>query len=197
MRSRPTGLQLPQSLLDQLNETSGDRNIYVHQPILLNITLDATPTSRHGRSFLHKPKTSRKEARKQSREGKKRRKAEFFSSSTGTSSKRLATSPHPDSLPPKKRTVDGQPRLQSPGWQSEKGLSDNSSRLTSKKTRAVTSSTTPSSRSVTHPTLPRSQQEEDEDRYIALLEKKLTSGKRSKNGPAYLKDIVDDGLGGG
>jgi hypothetical protein len=44
--------------------------------------------------------------------------------------------------------------------------------------------------------LPRSQQEEDEDRYIALLEQKLTSGKRSTNGPGYLKDIVDDGLGG-
>jgi len=63
--------------------------------------------------------------------------------------------------------------------------------------RAVKSSRMPSSHSVTHPTLPRSQQEEDEDRYIALLEEKLTSGKRSKNGPGYLKDIMDDGLGGG
>ncbi|KAF8501675.1 hypothetical protein F5888DRAFT_1259735 [Russula emetica] len=178
MRSRPTGLQLPQSLLDQLNETS-----------------DATPTSRHSRSSLHKPKISRKEARKQSREGKKRRKAEYFSS-TDTSSKRLATSPHPDSPPPKKRTVAGQPWPQSSGRQSEKGLSESSSRLTSKKTRAVTlASRTPSSRSVTHPTLPRSQQEVDEDRYIALLEKKLASGKRSKNEPGYLKDIMDDGLG--
>lgn len=197
MRSRPpTGLQLPQSLLDQLNETSGNRNTYVHQPILLNITLDATPTTRHSRSSLHKPKVSRKEARKQSREGKKRRKAEYFSS-TGTSSKRLATSPHPDSPPPKKRSVAEQPWSQSSGRQSEKGPIENSSRLTSKKTRAVTSLRTPSSRSVTHPTLPRSQQEEDEDRYIALLEKRLTSGKRSKNEPGYLKDIMDDGLGGG
>jgi nucleolar MIF4G domain-containing protein 1 len=199
MRSRPsgpTGLQLPQSLLDQLNETSGDRNTYL-QPILLNITLlDATPTSRHGRGSLHKPKISRKEARKQSREGKKQRKAEYFSSTGGTSSKRLATSPspHPDSPPLKKRTIAGQPWLQSSGLQSEKGLPENSSRLTSKETRAVTSSRTPSSRPVT---LPRSQQEEDEDRYIALLENKLTSGKRSKNGPGYLKDIMDDGLGGG
>jgi hypothetical protein len=160
MRSRPTGLQLPQSLLDQLNETSGDKNAYLHQQVWLNITLDVTPTSRHSRSSLHKPKISRKEARKQGREGKKRRKAEYFSS-TGTSSKRLATSPHPDSPPPKKRTVAGQPWLQSSGQQSEKGLSENPSRLTSKKTRAV------------------------------------TSGKRSKNGPGYLRDIVDDGLGGG
>lgn len=195
MRSRPTGLQLPQSLREQLNETPGDRDTYVHQPILLNITLDATPTSRHSRSSLHKPKISRKEARKQSREGKKRRKAEYFSS-TGTSSKRLATSPHPDSPPLKKKTVvGGQPwPLQSSEWQSEKGLSENSSRPTSKKTTRAGAS---SSRSVTHPTLPRSQQEEDEDRYIALLENKLTSGKRSKSGPGYLKDIMDDGLGGG
>lgn len=198
MRSRPTGLQLPQSLLDQFNETPGDRNAYVHQQILLNITLDATPTSRHSRSSLRKPKISRKEARKQSREGKKRRKAEHFSS-TGTSSKRLATSPHPDSPPPKKRTIAEQPRLQSSGRQSENRPSENSSRPTSKKTKAVMSSRTPPSRSVTHPTstLPRSQQEEDEDRYIALLEKKLTSGKRLKSGPGYLRDIMDDGLGGG
>ena len=171
---------------------------YVHQHILLNITLDATPTLRHSRSSLHKPKISRKEARKQSREGKKRRKAEYFSS-TGTSSKRLATSPHPESPPPKKRTVAGQPRLQNSERQSEDGLSENSSRPTSKKTRAALSSRTPTSRSVTHHTLalPRSRQEEDEDRYIALLEKKLTSGKSSKNGPGYLRDIMDDGLGGG
>jgi len=43
--------------------------------------------------------------------------------------------------------------------------------------------------------LPRTQHE-DEDRYIALLEKKLTSGKRSKNDPGYLKDIMNDNLGG-
>ena len=172
-----------------------NRNTYVHQLILLNMTLDAIPPSRHSRSSLHKPKVGRKEARKQNREGKKRRKAEYFMS-TGTNSKRLASSPHPDSPPPKKRTVAGHPSPQSSGRQSEKSLSENSSRLTSKKTKAVTSSRTPSSRSVTHPTLPRSQQEEDEDRYIALLEKKLTSGKRSKNEPGYLKDIMNDGLGG-
>jgi hypothetical protein len=45
--------------------------------------------------------------------------------------------------------------------------------------------------------LPRTQQEEEEDRYISLLEEKLTSGRKSKNGLGYLRDIVDDGLGGG
>jgi hypothetical protein len=48
----------------------------------------------------------------------------------------------------------------------------------------------------TLPTLPRGQ-EEDEDRYIAFLEAKLTSGKRSKSSAGYLKDIESDGLGGG
>ena len=168
----------------------------------LNITLDATSTSRRSRSSLHKPKVSRKEARKQSREGKKRRKAEYFSSIC-TNPKRLATSPLPESPSPKKRTVAGpragprQPQIS--GLQSTKGPTEHSSGLASKKTKAVTSSRAPSSRLVNHPTfptLPRSQQEEEEDRYIAFLEGKLTSGKRSKNGSGYLREVVDDGLGG-
>lgn len=164
----------------------------------LNITLDATSTSRRSRSSLHRPKVSRKEARKQSREGKKRRKAEYFSS-IGTNPKRLATSPLPESPPPKKRTVAGPRQPQISGLQSAKGLTEHSSGLASKKTKAVTSSRAPSSRLVNHPTfptLPRSQQEEEEDRYIAFLEGKLTSGKRSKNGSGYLREVVDDGLGG-
>jgi nucleolar MIF4G domain-containing protein 1 len=163
--------------------------------ILLNIILDAIPTSQRGRNSLHKSKVNRKEARKQSREGKKRRKAEYFSS-IGISPKRSATSPHPESPPPKRRTAAGPSRPQSSGLQSEKRPSERSPRLASINTRAVATSRTPSSRSVAHPTLLRSQQEEEEDRYIALLEEKLTSGKSSKNGPGYLRDIVNDGLGG-
>jgi nucleolar MIF4G domain-containing protein 1 len=157
-----------------------------------------TPASRRSRSSLHKPKISRKEARKQSREGKKQRKAEYFSS-IGTNPKRTATSPHPESPPPKRRTVVGTLRPQSSGPQSEKSISENLSGQASKKMRAISSPRLRSSRSVVHsttPTLPRTQHEEDEDRYIALLEKKLTSGKRSKNDPGYLKDIMNDDLGG-
>ena len=190
-----TGLQLPQSLLDQLNET-GDETRGTINRILLNITSDANSTSRRGRSSLHRPKVGRKEARKQGREEKKRRKAEYFSS-ISINPKRLATSPHSESPPPKKRTMARPPRPQSSGLQSEKILSENSSRPTSKNTKAVASSSTHRVARSTLPTLPRSQQEEEEDRYIALLEEKLTSGKRSKNGPGYLKDIVNDGLGGG
>jgi len=43
--------------------------------------------------------------------------------------------------------------------------------------------------------LPRGHHEEDEDRYIAFLEAKLTSGKRAKSSAGYLKDIESDGLG--
>jgi hypothetical protein len=60
---------------------------------------------------------------------------------------------------------------------------------------ASSSSRDPSSRLVRYH-FPRSRQEEDEDRYIALLEAKLTSGKKSKSGVGYLKDIEGDGLGG-
>lgn len=158
--------------------------------IFLNITLDAISTSRRSRSSQHRPKVGRKEARKQSREEKKRRKAAYFSS-TGINPKRLATSPHPESPPPKKRTVVKPPQSQRLGLQSE-----TISRPASKNTKAVASSSVSRVTHPTLPTLPRSQQEEEEDRYIALLEEKLTSGKRSKNGPGYVRDIVNDGLGG-
>jgi nucleolar MIF4G domain-containing protein 1 len=190
-----TGLQLPQNLLDQLNETPGNESRAPFNCILLNITLDANSTFRRGRSSLHRPKVGRKEARKQSREEKKRRKAEHFSS-TGINTKRLATPPHSESPPPKKRAVARPPQPQNSGPQSEKITSEHSSRPTSKNKKAVASSSTPRVIHSTLPTLPRGQHEEEEDRYIALLEEKLTSGKRSKNGPGYLKDIVNDGLGG-
>ncbi|KAH9994867.1 hypothetical protein BJV77DRAFT_1059843 [Russula vinacea] len=122
MRSLPTGLRLPQSLLDELNETPAF-------------------------SYLSPPRVT----------------------------------------PPKKRTVAGPRRPQISGLQSAKGPTEHSSGLASKKTRAVASSRAPSSRL----------QEEEEDRYIALLEGKLNSGKRSKNGSGYLREVVDDGLGDG
>lgn len=161
-------------------------------------TIDATSPPRRGRGGLHRPRGSRKEARKQDREGKKRRKAEHFSS-TANKSKRVIASPHPESPPPKRRTVTEAPRPQSSDLQSRKSLSVNSSALEPQDNGHVTSSRKPSSRLVnwsTLPTLPRSRQDEDEDRYIALLETKLTSGKKSKNGAGYVKDFENDGLGG-
>ena len=163
------------------------------------ITLDSIPTSRSGRSSFPKPKVSRKEARKQDREGKKRRRAEYFSSTTNNP-KRVATSPHPESRPPKKKTVVESPRPQSSDLRSRKDLSPRhgSSVLKPKGANAVAPSSStenPSSRLVGY-NFPRSRQEEEEDRYITLLEAKLASGKKSRNGVGYLKDIEDDGLGG-
>ena len=91
-------------------------------------------------------------------------------------------------------------RPQSPDLRSQKDLSPRrgSSVLKPKGANVGASSVStknPSSRLVGY-NVPRSRQEEDEDRYIALLEAKLTSGKKSKNGVGYLKDIEDDGLGG-
>jgi nucleolar MIF4G domain-containing protein 1 len=199
MRQRPTGIRLPQSLLDQLDEAQGDYKYWdIMAELCSNIASDAISPSRHGRSGPHRPKISRKEARRQDREGKKQRKAEYFSS-TATNSKRLAVSPHPELPPPKKRTVTEPPRPQILDLQSKKGLPGHSSTLRSNDTGHVASLRKSSSRSAnrsTLPTLPRSRQEEDEDRYIALLEAKLTSGKKSKNGASYVKDIQNDGLGG-
>ncbi|KAH9959573.1 hypothetical protein BC827DRAFT_489980 [Russula dissimulans] len=141
----------------------------------LDETQDSTPTSSRGRGRLRRPKLSRKEDRKQAREEKRQRKAEYFSSS-GANSKRVAASPHPDSPPPKK-TVMAEP-LGSRSLDRESKAKKNPSKLRS-----------------TVPILPRSFQEEDEGRYIALLESKLSSGKRSKNGAGYFKDIENDGLG--
>ncbi|KAI0303784.1 hypothetical protein B0F90DRAFT_1709029, partial [Multifurca ochricompacta] len=120
-----------------------------------------------GRSGLRRPKVSRKEARKQDREEKKRRKAEYFSS-TSTDAKRIATSPHPEVLEP--------PRPQVSGLEPSKNLSG----FTSKHAKSTATPQTASSLIVNRLTLPnppRSQQEEDEDRYIAFLEAKLNPGR--------------------
>ena len=92
------------------------------------------------------------------------------------------------------------PRPQSSDLPSLKNLSPRRGPSASKPkdARVVASSSStrkPSSRLVGY-NFPRSRQEEDEDRHIVLLEAKLTSGKKSKNGVGYLKDIEDDGLGG-
>ena len=145
----------------------------VMEELCSNIIIDAISPSRRDRSGPHRPRVSRKEARKQDREGKKRRRAEYFSS-VATHSKSVVASPYPESPPPKRRTVTEAPRSQSSDLQSTSHLINRS----------------------TSPTLPRSRQEEDEDRYISLLEIKLTSGKKSKKGAGYVNDLENDRLGG-
>ncbi|KAH9068370.1 hypothetical protein EDB83DRAFT_2376106 [Lactarius deliciosus] len=181
-RSRPNNnIRLPQSLLDQLDDTSDT-------------------VSRHRRSRAHPQKNnvSRRETRKQDREEKKRRKAQYFSS-TATHQERAATSPHPESPPHKRRRVEETSRSQLPVPNLGDRPSETSSGLVSKKpTKGVSLHKVASNRSRDHPdasTLPRSQQESDEDRYIALLEARLNSGKTSRKRTGYIKEIDEDGLG--
>lgn len=134
-------------------------------------------TTRRGRSSLHRPKVSRKDARKQDREEKKRRKAKYFSSLV-TDVKRVAPSPRLQSPPPKRTKVTELPLPQS------------SSSLRPGKIPPKLG-TYPDL-----PTLPRSQRDEDEDRYIAFLEEKLGSRKGQNKGANYAKEIENDGLGG-
>ncbi|KAH9002936.1 hypothetical protein EDB86DRAFT_2894059 [Lactarius hatsudake] len=183
-RSRPNNnIRLPQSLLDQLDDTPDT-------------------VSRHRRSRAHPQKNnaSRRETRKQDREEKKRRKAQYFSSTT-THPER-ATSPsshHPESPPHKRRRVAETSRSQLPVPNLGDRPSEKSSGLVSKKpTKGVSLHKAASERPRDHPdasTLPRSQQETDEDRYIALLEARLNSGKTSRKRTGYIKEIDEDGLG--
>ncbi|KAH9178229.1 hypothetical protein EDB89DRAFT_2111852 [Lactarius sanguifluus] len=181
-RSRPNNnIRLPQSLLDQLDDTPDT-------------------VSRHRRSRAHPQKNnaSRRETRKQDREEKKRRKAQYFSS-TATHPEPVATSPHPESPPHKRRRVAETSRSQLPVPNLGDRLSETSSGLVSKKpTKGVSLHKAASNRPRDHPdasTLPRSQQEAEEDRYIALLEARLSSGKTSRKRTGYIKDIDEDGLG--
>jgi nucleolar MIF4G domain-containing protein 1 len=161
--------------------------------------LDTISRSRHGRSNLHRPKVSRKEARKQDREEKKRRKAEYFSS-LATNAKRVAHSPHPESPAPKRTKVTEPPWSQVSETKPRKFLPKPPSGLVEKKNKFSVPSGIASTRLVTRsgsPTLPRSQKDEDENRYIAFLEAKLNSGNTSKKGAGFIKEIDNDGLGGG
>ncbi|KAI9461662.1 hypothetical protein BJY52DRAFT_1357376 [Lactarius psammicola] len=179
-RSRPNNnLRLPRSLLDRLDDTP-----------------DTISRPRQSRAHPQKTNVSRRETRKQDREEKKRRKAQYFSS-TVTHPERVAT-PHPESPPPKRRRVAETSRSQLPGPNLGKRLSETSSGLVSKKPKDPVLHKAASNRPQDHPdasTLPRSRQEVEEDRYIALLEAKLNSGKTSGKRTGYIKDIDEDGLG--
>ncbi|KAI9440011.1 hypothetical protein H4582DRAFT_2111151 [Lactarius indigo] len=175
-RSRPNNnLRLPQSLLDQLDDTPGNHSVR---------TLPR-------RSRAHPQKNN-------NREEKKRRKAQYFSS-TVTHPERVATPPHPESPPPKRRRVAETSRPQLPKPNLGGRLSETSSGSVSKKPAKdaslhIAASNRPRDRPNAS-TLPRSQQEVEEDRYIALLEAKLNSGKTSRKRTGYIKDIDEDGLG--
>lgn len=176
--SRPNNnLRLPQSLLDQFDDTP-----------------DTVSRPRRDRAHPQKNNAGRKETRKQDRGEKKRRKAQYFS--TVANPKHVATAPHPESPPLKRRRVAETSRSQLPELTPGKRLSENSSGLLSKKPKDSVLNKAASKRPRDYPgasTLPRSRQEVEEDRYIALLEAKL-SGKTSRKGTGYIRDIDKDGL---
>ena len=163
---------------------------------VLTVSVDASSRPRPNRAHPQKNNVSRKETRKQDREEKKRRKARHFSAAANP--KRAVTPPHSELPSPKRRRVTETSRSQFPELTPGTHISETSSGLVSKNPKIVVHKAT-SKRPQDHPdasTLPRSRQEIEEDRHIALLEAKLNAGKTSRKRTSYIKDIDKDGLGG-
>ncbi|TFY60458.1 hypothetical protein EVJ58_g5148 [Rhodofomes roseus] len=194
-----SGPSLPQSLLEELSGQTND-------------------------SHPRRPKTgnrrgSRKEARKQEREGRKQRKAQFFSAQQPqpTHTKRLAEHEHPES-PKRKKARLTQPIPVAPAVNS--ALNDGKPAKVSKASKSAKSTSeagqsrpqlqTPleklAHRSQTAPKKaklksapsssaapPRSRKDEEEDAYIAYLESKLGYSKGGKRSQKYGKG-GEDGL---
>lgn len=168
-KQKTTTTRLPQSLLEQIDETA-------HHP----------QRTRHG-----KPRVSRKETRKQDRVVRKQHKADFFLSGV-TRNKRLVEDDHIDS-PKLKRvkysnvnsTINDQlithPSSQPNPAQTPIQPSALSAKLPAQETRPGRKAKTSRPRI----TIPRSQKEEEEDLYIKYLETKLKHGRR---------EFEDDGL---
>ncbi|KIJ67003.1 hypothetical protein HYDPIDRAFT_26414 [Hydnomerulius pinastri MD-312] len=188
-RNQNQGISLPKSLpehIDREGTSGGQSSLYRHK----NKTY----------------RLSRKDARKQERLDRKKRKAEHFSASVG-SAKRKTEEEHVESPKPKRRkTVHFAEDVKPPAASPKDKLSSrprlkldapdsvtHSSRKSERKPTALEKLASKSSRSVpkTAPRMPRTREEEEEDAYIEYLESKLgysTGGKR-KNGDE------EDGLG--
>ncbi|KAI0065323.1 hypothetical protein BV25DRAFT_1928190 [Artomyces pyxidatus] len=176
MASR-AGIRLPQTLLDKLG--------------------DAPDGQSRSRNRPSRPKVSRKEARKQDRAEKKQRKASFFGSNAN-SLKRVAEIEHPESSKRKKA------RLQTTDVPEAIPVSSLVKPQSSKMTLAIISETNVQRKTKKKigkgkatreqpVSVPRSQQEKNEDKYIAYLEGML--GNKGKKGSSYDKGFDEDGLG--
>ena len=167
-----------------------------------------------GRVHGSKSKLSRKEARKQEREGRKQRKAQYFSSAhTANPVKRRAEDDHVDSPKRKKAKTESGAAPPVPAAKlgkhggnatspKEKVISDKKSTTAPdrkvkekkakdpKKPSALAKLAGETSKKASKVT-PRSRVEADEDNYIAYLESKLglKGGKKKKSNPEE-----DDGL---
>ncbi|KAI0342843.1 hypothetical protein BDW22DRAFT_1357370 [Trametopsis cervina] len=177
----PTGPSLPRSILEEIETASaqgGQRKGY--------------------------QKVSRKEARKQDREQKKQRKVQFFAS--GRTSKRPAENEH-NSSPERKRPrlaetteIIEQKPAKPPAALSKSRKHPDVSHLPPR--NAVSSGSKSETalekrvRKLTKPpsVIPRSEQENHEDAYIAYLESKLGWSKAGARTSKYGKGLEDDGL---
>ncbi|TRM64275.1 hypothetical protein BD626DRAFT_400795 [Schizophyllum amplum] len=174
VRNQSTGIKLPQSILDEINGSEG-----------------------RGRGRRHKSKLSRKEARKQERDGRKQRKSQYFSTGHAQPVKRVAEEEHGDSPKRKRAKTDSAPppppsTLPQPPSKTEKRKSETKDKVKDKKPTALAKLAGESSKKSSK-IAPRSRVEADEDNYIAYLESKL--GLKQK-GKGKSKPEDDDGLDG-
>ncbi|KAF9525634.1 hypothetical protein CPB83DRAFT_859086 [Crepidotus variabilis] len=185
IRKKTSTTKLPQSLVEQLEETSSRHVQKRSHPRL----------SRSG---------SRKDARKQERVMRKQRKADFFSQNqsgsrtSGDSLKRSAESDN-DEVPQRKRVKPGDSKTSLTSQQKGKSKSNSKPSISSPSHKAPKESTKDKksktsleklSRTGSISTL-RSRVEEEEDKYIAYLESQLGSKATGKS-KATEEDGLDD-----
>ncbi len=188
-----------------------------HKTVRRNCVTSLSATEAAPADSVHKHKRkggqqlSRKEARKQARDGRKQRKAQFFAAAPThkpqPNDKRHAEEDHADSPQRKKaklNTAESTAVPRAPALKSALKKEGTKVGATNKPKTAleklVERKEGPSSsrrQSKTLPgALPRTAQEEEEDAYIAYLERKLGYVKGSKRTGDYGLGDEDDGLDG-
>ncbi|KAL1738793.1 hypothetical protein HDZ31DRAFT_78081, partial [Schizophyllum fasciatum] len=177
VRQQSGGIRLPQSILDEIHGSAES----------------------HKRGHGNKSKLSRKEARKQEREGRKQKKAQYFSAPHAPNPvKRPAEDDHADSprrKKPKTESASAPPASRTEKSQRTEEVKEANNKSTEKKVKDTKKPTAlaklagETSKKFSK-AAPRSRVESEEDNYIAYLESKLglKQGKRKTN------PEEDDGL---
>ena len=212
MRAR-TGPSLPQSLLEEISGQAGAYECTLDSLSLIE-AVDRADDS-HRRRQKGGRQLSRKEARKQEREGRKQRKTQSYASYGAPKPppfKRAADHEHPDS-PQRKKAKLSQPvsnatvshvsvksnktakPVKAPG--APRSVPDRETPLERASRRAESTLKTAKAKSIASavPVVLRSHQEEEDDAYIAYLESKLGYRKGGQRTTKYGKG-GDDGLDG-
>lgn len=213
--SARSGPSLPQSLLEELNGQTSECVSHRNNVVSSKSRVD---DSHHRKLKSGNRHLSRKEARKQEREGRRQRKTQFFSSNNvqhkPTNPKRHAEHEHAESPQRKKAKltqstpiaptpVNGsKPSISTKPLKPAKHASGQSSLQSEAKLEKVVHRSEPVSKKAKSTSvlsdpaaISRSRQEEAEDAYISYLESKLGYRKGGKQGAKYGKG-EDDGLDG-